>query len=192
MSENGLVVTNRLGIHLYYIPEPRAVDDDSDVIPIWSWLGDASTYRGTLYKTVSLYPGLWLQGEAIGHTLEFDVDGSGCSPVVVNHHITEGRPAFWAGFCPKMQGRKGMGIEVRQRDEIVVNTGMLGKPGITRQLRASLPNLYRGGWNKQDHLRYADLDEVTGRITIVIGRILGERQDTIPYARRLYLTDLPN
>jgi hypothetical protein len=210
VSENSLVVTDRFGIHLYHIPELQAMDDDSHVIPIWSWLGDASKYRSTSYKTTSTYPALWLQGKAIGHTLEFDVDESGCFPVVVNHRITEGQIAYWSECHLKLQGQKGMGSDigergkvpintgvsgpktmgVSQRGEIVVNTGVLGKPDITRQLRAPLPGQYRGYWYQQDEVKYTNLDEVTGRIMVVLGR-RGRRRDSIPYARWLCLADLP-
>ena len=188
MSENGLVVTNRLGIHLYHIPELKAVGDDSHVIPIWSWLGDVSEYRGTLYKTASLYPALWLLRSVTAHTLEFDVDESGCFPVVVNHHITEGQPTFLVRRHVKLQGRKGMGSDVRRGGEIAIDTVMLGTPGIARRLRGPLPGLYHGPWYDQDQVKYMDLDEATGRIVIALGRI-GRRENI--YARWLCLADLP-
>ena len=59
-------------------------------------LGDPSGYRGPLYKTTSPYPGPRLQGEQTAHTLEFNVDQSNI-PVVVNHHITEGRTTYYVG-----------------------------------------------------------------------------------------------
>ena len=190
VSENGLIVNDNLGIHLYHIPEPRAVGNDSNLVPVWSWWGDASEHRGTLYETTSPYPALWLQGTWATHTLEFDVDESGCFPMVVNHHITEGRPGYYAGDRLKLQGRKGMSISIGQGGEIVFNTGVLGKPDITRQLRAKLPILWEGHWFRRDEVKYTDLDEVTGRIMIVIGP--GRRRDIkIPYARRLWLAELP-
>ena len=90
VSENGLIVCDRLGIHLYHIPELGAVDDGFDLAPIWSWSGDASRYRGSHYKTTSPYSpyhALCLQGEKTTHTLEFDVDESGCLPKVVGTPI---------------------------------------------------------------------------------------------------------
>ena len=189
MSENGLIVTDHLGIRLYHIPEPRAVGDDSNLVPVWSWSGDASEHRGTLYETASPYPALWLQGEWTTHTLEFDVDKSGCIPMVVNHQITEGRPAHYVGDRIKLQGRKVMSISIGQAedDEIVINTGVLGKPDITRQLRVQLPGLYESHWYRRDELKYADLDEATGRIMIVLGSIRCSFSD----ARQLLLAELP-
>ena len=186
VSRNGLIVCDFVGIHLYHIPEPRALGNDPDLDPVWSWRGDAE-YRGTIYKTASPYPALWLQGDQVTHTLEFDMDESDF-PVVVNHHITEGQPDYYAGDHLKLQGRKGMSIEVRQGGEIVLNTGVLGKPDITRELRAKLPGRYGGPWRKQDEVKYADLDEVTGRIMIVTGT---KEYNAVPYARRLCLADLP-
>jgi len=190
VSENGLIVNNRLGIHLYHIPEPRTVGNDCDLPPIWSWWRGASGYRSTLYKTASPYHALWLQGGWATHTLEFDVDESGF-PMVVNHHVTEGQPAYYVEDHLKLQGRKGMGFNVEEHGEIVLNTGVLGKPDVTRQLRAQLPGLYDGPRLKRDEVKYTDLDEVTGRIMIVVGPGRGRMSDNIPYARRLCLADLP-
>ena len=191
VSENGLIACDRLGIYLYHIPELGAVDDGFDLVPIWSWSGDASRYCGSHYKTTSPYHALWLQGEKTTHTLGFDVDESGCLPKVANHHITEGQPAYWVGDHLKLQGRKAMGIDVKERGEAVIKTGVLGKPDLTRQLRASLPGLWDSDSHKQDEVKYTDLDEVTGRIMVVIGTIPGRSQENVPYARRLYLADLP-
>jgi len=127
--------------------------------------------------------------------LEFDVDESGCFPVVVNHHRTEGRPAYYVGNHLKLQGRKGMGIDVERRGEVVLYTGVLGEPDMTRRLRAPIPGLNANGG---PCLKYTDLDEVTGRIVIVVGprrmnrmSIRGSNWDDAPYARRLYIGDLP-
>ena len=200
VSEHGLVVTSELGISLYHIPELRAVDNDSWLDPVWDWLGDASECRGTFYKTASPYPALWLQGDRDTHTLEFDVDESGCFPVITNHHRTEGRPAFFVGQHIKLQGRKGMGIDVERRGEVVLNTGVLGKPDITRRLRAPIPGLdiiSRLPFGRVgDIVKYTDLDEVTGRIMIVIeahrrgGRCSRDPSWNGP-PRRLYIGDLP-
>ena len=125
-------MSNSVGIRLYQIPELRAVDDGHGLVPIWSWFGDATEYDGTLYKTASRYPGLWLQGELTTHALEFDVDESGCFPVFVTHRITEGQPAYHGESYLSLQGRKAMGIEVKQHGEIIFDTGVLGKPDLTR------------------------------------------------------------
>jgi len=201
VSAHGLVVTNNLGIWLYHIPELRAAEDDSRLIPVWDWSGDASEYRGTLYSTASPHPALWLQGYQDTHILEFDVDESGCFPVVVNHHRTGGRPAYYVGEYPKLRGRKGMSIDVGRRDEIVlINTGVLGKPDITRRLRAPIRGLYdnNGSWRRQHEVKYTDLDEMTGRIMIAVGpgrmggmSLRGSDWDEAPCARRLYIGDLP-
>ena len=187
-------MSNPHGIRLYHIPEPGTVDDGFILVPVWSWeslLGDPSGYRGTLYKTASTYPALWLQGGRTAHTLEFDVDESGSFPMIVNHRITEGRPAYYVEDCFKLKGRKAMGVDVKERGKIVFKTGVLGKPDLTRQLHASLPGIYDGSWFVQDEVKYADLDEVTGRIMIVIGTVSNQRRDNIPFARRLCLADLP-
>ena len=200
MSEHGLVVTNNLGIWLYHIPEPRAMDDDLTLFPVWDWLGDISEFHGTLYKTASLCPALWLQGDWATHTLEFDVDEFGF-PVVVNHHRAWGRPAHYVGKYIKLQGRKGMGISVERPGEIVLNTGVLGKPGITRRLCAPIPGLNTDPPRRpRDIVKYTDLDEATGRIMIAVGhkshrcRMMSVRVSNgveAPYARRLYIGDLP-
>ena len=188
VSENGFIVSGHLGIHLYYIPELRAVDNGSALVPIWSWLVDTSRYRGTLYKTASPYPALWLQGEWATHILEFDVDKLGCFPVVVNHHVTEGLPAYYVRRSLKLRGRKVIGTVVKQRGETVFKTGVLGKPYLTRELRATLPGRWRA---HQDEVKYTNLDEATGRIVVVIGTVVGRRENNIPYARRLCIADLP-
>ena len=190
VSENGLIVSSKDGIHLYHIPELRAVGDDSNLVPVWSWGGDASRYLGTLNETGFSYPALWLQGSWFTHTLEFDVDESGCFPVVVSHHITEGEPAYHVTRHLKLQGRKAMGV-FAWRGEALFKTGMLGKPDLTRQLRARLPGVYEGPWHGQDEVKYAGLDEVTGRIMVAIGTVSGQRQVDVTYARRLCLADLP-
>ena len=188
VSENGLVVTNHLGIWLYHIPELRTIGENTSLVPVWGRSLNASDCRGTLYKTTSPYPALWLQGKQATHTLEFDADESGY-PVVVNHRITEGRPAFYVGNDLKLQGRKGMGIEIERRGEIVFHTGILGKPN-TRRLRAPIPGLNEGPRFTKDEVKYTDLDEVTGRIMVVVGPVPRRRRD-IPYAQKLYIADLP-
>lgn len=187
ISENCLIMNNCIGIRLYQIPELRAVDDGHGLVPIWSWFGDATEYDGTLYKTASRYPGLWLQGELTTHALEFDVDEFGCFPVFVTHRITEGQPAYHAGYHLSLQGRKMMSIEVKQHGEVIFNTGVLGKPDLTRQLRASLPGLSDDGWRIREVLKYTKLDEVTGRIMIAIGTEF----DQTGASWRLCLADLP-
>ena len=192
VSENGLVASNPLGIHLYHIPELRAMDDGHSLVPVWSWRAssrDPSGYRGTLFKTASPYPALWLQGRQTTHALEFDVDESGCFPVVANHHITEGQPAYYVARHLKLEGRKAMGVDVKEHGEAVFKTGVLGRPGLTRLLHASLPGLFDS--YRRDEVKYVDLDEVTGRIMIVIGTVPGRRSRNTPYARRLCLADLP-
>ena len=192
VSDNGLIMTYPLGIHLYHIPTPGVADDDFDLVPVWSWTaswGVSSGFRGTLYKAAP-HPALWLQGEQATHTLESDVDESNF-PVVVNHHITEGRPAYHVGDHLKLKGRKVMGVDVGQHGETVFRTGVLGKPDLTRQLRAKLPGVYDGPWHEQDEVKYVDPDEATGRTMIVIGTVPGRRQNNIPFARRLCLADLP-
>lgn len=184
-------MSNRLGIRLYHIPKLGIVDDGSYLDQIWSWSGDATVYRGTLYKTASPYPALWLQGGWTTHTLEFDVGESGCFPVVENHQVTEGRPAYYVGRLLKLQGRKGMGTEVRRGGEAVFKTRVLGKPDLTRELRASLPGFWDVDWRELYEVKYTDLDEVTGRIMVVIGNVPGRRGDGIPYAHRLCLADVP-
>jgi len=159
--------------------------------PAWGWEGDVSECRGTLYKTESPYPALWLQGERTTHTLELDVDESGCFPVVVSHRITEGQPAYYEE-CLKLQGRKGMGVDVGLHDEIVFNMGVLGKPDMTRRLYAALPGFNKGILFEQDEVKYVDLDEATGRIMVVVG-LPSDRwgRKDVPYAWQLYLADLP-
>ena len=193
VSENGLIAGDRVGIHLYHIPELGDVDDGSFLAPVWSWFGDASGYHGTTYRTVSPYPALWLQGEQITHTLEFDVDESGCFPIVANHHITLGQPAYYVERYLKLRGQKVMSTEVRQGGEVVFRTGVLGKPDLARELRASLPGRRLRGrrWLEQNGVKYTGLDEVTGRILVVIGTVPDQGADNIPYARRLCLVDLP-
>ena len=176
VSRNGLIVASHVNIYLYHIPGSRAAENYSNLYPVWSWQGekDPSGYRGTIYKTASPYPALWLQGWQVTHTLEFDMDESGF-PTVVNHHITEEQPAYYVGSHLKLQGRKVMSIDTKQGGEIVLNTGVLGKPDITRELRAKLPGLYDGRWYQQDRMKYTDLDEATGRIMIVVGQVPGPR-----------------
>ena len=188
ISENCFVTTDRRGIWLYHIPELEAVDEDTMLVPVWNRLLDASDYGGTLFKTTSPYPALWLQGEHITHTIKFDVDGSGCYPVVVNHHITEGQPAFYVGNALHLQGRKGMSIEIGWPGEFVINTGVLGRPD-TRRLRAPIPGLNDGP--RQDEVKYVNLDEMTGRIMVVVGPKPGRNREAIPYAREFYIADIP-
>ena len=188
------MASTHVGIHLYHIPELGAVDDTPHLDPIWSWWaspGGLSGYYGTFYKTASPYPALWLQGEQTTHTLEFGVDESGCFPVVTNHHITQGQPAYYVERHLKLQGRKAMGTEVKQDGEAVFKTGVLGKPDLARELRASLPGMWDGHRFESDEVKYTDLDEATGRIMVVIGTVPDLRSDSIPYARRLCLADLP-
>ena len=105
-------------------------------------------------------------------------------PVVANHHIIGGKPAYCVEGRFKQQGRKGMSVAAEEHSDIVLNTGVLGKPDITRELRAKSPGDYDGPW---DEVKYMDLDEETGRIVIVIGDLL----EAAPYARWLCLADLP-
>jgi len=44
---------------------------------------------------------------------------------------------------------------------------------------------------RDEEFKYADLDELMGRIMIVVDPALGRRQDDFPHARRLYIADLP-
>jgi len=165
------------------------VDEDTKLVPVWSRLLDASEFHGTFYKKASPYPALWLQGKQTTHTIEFDVDESGRYPVVVNHHITEGRPAFYLGNTLKLQGQKGMSVETGLQGEIVINTGVLGKPD-TRRLRAPIPGLNDGPWRGRSEVKYTNLDEITGRIMVVVGTEPGRRSYVTPYARQLYIADI--
>ena len=186
ISENCFVVTSVFGIWLYHIPEFRSVGEDTMLVPVWNLLVDASDYRGTLYKTASPYPALWLQGEQNSCTLEFDVDESGCYPVVANYKFVVSPPDFYMGTIFKLQGRKGMSIEAGLRGEIAFNTEVLGKTD-TRRLRAQIPGLNDEPRITRDEVKYVDLDEETGRIMVVVGPVQGN----IPYARQLYIADLP-
>ena len=190
VSESGLTASNRLGIYLYHIPELGAVGDDDLVAisPQWSWSGDGSG-SSTICKTVSPHPALWIQGKLTTHTLEFDMDESGCFPMVANHQVTEGRPAYHADFYLKLQGGKGVAIGFGLHEEIAINTAVFGKPDSTRRLRAEIPGLD----DRREEMKYVDLDEVTGRIVIVVGSVPRCRRggNRIPYAKRLYLADIP-
>ena len=175
-------------MRVYHIPELGAADEDTKLVPVWSRKFDLLDCQGTLYKTASPYPGLWLQGKQSTHMVEFDVDESGRYPVVVNHHITEGQPAFHMGDTIKLQGRKGISTETGRQDEIVINTGVVGKPD-TRRLRVSIPGLNEGPRLRQDIMKYTDLDEMTGRIMIVVGH--GGTRWNMAYTDRFYIVDLP-
>jgi len=197
VSEKGLIASSHAGIYLYHIPELGDVGDDVVTIsPQWSWDGYISGCS-TICKTVSLHPAFWIQGRIATHTLEFDMDGSGCFPIVANHQITEGQPAYHVGSHLKLQGRKGIVVSfgVGGYKEIVINTVVFGRPGITRRLRAELPGVDVNYRRRRLEVKYAGLDEVTGRIMIVVGtvpcHIRGVSTSTIPYARRLYLADIP-
>ena len=195
VSENGLIIINRFGIHLYHIPEPGTADDDSDLIPVWSWEGDTSNERGTLYETGSPYPALCLQGYRTTHTLEFDVDESraGSFPMVVNHHIAEERPDYFMPHHLKLKGRKAMGV-LATHSKVVFKTGGLGRSDLARRLDARLPGFYEySQLGQYSEVKYVDLDEATGRIMVVIGAAVDgdSGDDFTPYARRLCLADLP-
>jgi len=190
ISENCLAVANHCEIWLYHIPELRAIGEGTMLVPTWSQSLNVSDCRGTLYKTTSPYPALWLQGKQATETFEFGVDESGCYPVVANHHITEGQPAFYVGNHLKLQGRKGISVETERRDEIVFNTGVLGKPD-TRRLRAPMPGLNECPRPAQGEVKYTDLDEVTGRIMVVVGPVPDQWWDEVPCVRRGYIADLP-
>ena len=71
------------------------------------------------------------------------------------------------------------------------STGVLGKPG-TRRLRAPVLglNISMTALGSR-RMKYTDLDEVTGRIMVVVGLVSGRRQDNIPYARQSSIADLP-
>ena len=191
VSENCLVISDSIGIWLYHIPELRTIGEDLRLFPAWGRTLHGSSYRvGTLYKTASPYPAIWLLGEEATHTLEFDVDESGCYPVIVDHQIIWGRPDFKVGDDIELRGRKGMGIETRRRDEIVFNTGILGESD-TRRLRAPIPGLNTGPRPKQDKAWHTDLDEVTGRTMALVGPVPGRRQDDTPRVWRLYIAEIP-
>lgn len=196
VSENGLVVTNRSRIYLFHIPGLKVTGNDSRLFPIWSWKGDVAGCHGALYKTTSPYPTLWLQGEQATHTLEFSVDESGCFPVVVNHRIVEGTPAYHVGANVILKSRKVMGVDIEDDGEIVFTTGVQGKPDFTRELRARLPGLSGTCPSQavQDEMRHADFDEATGRIMFAAGAVAASRDwgtDRVPYGQRLCLADLP-
>ena len=193
VSESGLIASNQLGIYLYHIPELGAVGEDGPVTisPQWSWSGDASGCS-TICKTVSPCPALWIQGEMATHTLEFDVDGSGGFPVVADHQITEGRPAYNVGFYLRLRGRKGVAVGHGLYKEFAIDTAVFGEPDITRRLRAEIPGL-DGRHHRRDEVKYMDLDEVTGRIMIVVGPVprCYRKPGRTFYAQRLYFADVP-
>ena len=184
MSEHGLVVANRSGIFLYHVPE---LGSDFTLHPVWEWAGNASYLRGTYYKAASPFPALWLQGGLFTHTLEFGEDESGF-PVVTKHDFTGGRPTFRSAEHIKLRGRRGMSIEQPLQGQIVIKTGVLEKPVAMRRLNVSLPGLTDcpqwGGF------MFADLDELTGRIMIIVGPPISRRFDNILCARQLYVVDL--
>ena len=188
ISENCFVATDSCrGVWLYHIPELEAADEDTRLVPVWNLPSDVSGCCGTLYKTASLYPVLWLQGKQTTHTIEFDVDG--CYPVVVNHRITEGKPVFHVGNIFKLQGRKGMNIKTGLRSRVEINTGVVGKPD-TRRLCGAIPGLNHGPRFRQDQVKYTDLDEMMGRIMVVVGHE-DIREEWITNAKKLYIADLP-
>ena len=193
VSESGLIASNQHGIHLYHISELGVVGDDDrgTIFPRWSGFGDASGYS-TICKTVSPHPALWIQGKLATHVLELDLGESGCFPVVANHQITEGRPAYHVGFYLRLQGRKGMAIGLGLHNEIAINTAVFGKPDSTRRLRAEIPGL-NDPHRRRREVKYMDLDEVTGRIMIVVGPVprCQRGESKTPYAQQLYLADIP-
>ena len=46
-------------------------------------------------------------------------------PVVVNHHITEGRTTYYVGDRLNLGGRRVMGVDVKQRGEIAFKMRVL-------------------------------------------------------------------
>lgn len=170
------MVTNQCGILLYRIPILRVVGHGPGIDLKCFWSGNASNLPGTLHKTASPHPALWLQGRGTTHTLEFDVDGSGFFPAVVNHSITGGRPAFYSAEYIKLNGWKDMSIESHLGGEIVFHTGTLENPNLMSRLRVSISDLNSSLlW---DEFKYANLDELTGGTMIVVGPTICRRRGT--------------
>ena len=82
-----------------------------------------------------------------------------------------------------------MGIVDRLKEAIFFHTGILEDPSCRRPIRIQIPGLNAGSWRGE--FKYMDLDELTGRVMVVVGPPTGRTQDIIPYAERLYIADLP-
>ena len=184
ISENSVVVCQPDGIRLYHIPELESVEDSSTLFPVWSWSGEFSQSDGSLYDMGPQHPKLYIQGSLTTHKLDLGLDKSGFM-VVLKHDTTGGPPAYWLpgwGRNLVLKGRKGVCHYRTDGGKVIAfNTLLLGREDTTGVFRICANERELVGDRTQ-----VDLDEVTGRLLVVIGVARGHVR---PYTRRLWLAD---
>ena len=192
VSENAVVICDPKGIHLYYIPDLNSAGNFPTLKPVWEWQGESMSFHNSVCVMSSNRPMLYLQEESTTHIIIFRMDASGRDPIVAEHRISEGVPAYLASIEGEndhrfmLKGRKGFrynfGEGVPEFD-----TFLLGIEELASGFGAELELPGDGIWDDQE-VRLVDFDERTGRILIGTNRY-GEYNES--EAVRIYLADLP-
>jgi hypothetical protein len=186
VSENAVVICDIEGIRLYHIPDLSSGEGPSTLNSVWEWLGESKWLCGSVDVTSSQHPMLYLQGTLGTHTITFRMNASGRDPVVTEHRISGGLPAYIASLEGEggrrfvMKGRKGLGYPG-------FNTCLLGREELAGGFSVDVELPEDSIWNEHE-VTLADFDERTGRILIGTNRYGAVNEDQ---AIRIYLADLP-
>ena len=186
ISENGVVICDKGGIHLYHIPELSTVK--TTLSPVWEWLKESEWLYGSVCTTSSRpHPMLYFQERVGSHTITFNMDSSGRDPIVAEHRVSNEIPAHLVRgnhhlFVMNLKGRKGLSYKIDEESTYPkFNTWLLGSGGLAGGFYAKL----RRPEEQEHEIRLADFDERTGRILIGTNRYAEDQ------TMRIYLGDLP-
>ena len=191
VSENAVVICDSEGIHLYHIPELGSAESYSTLKPVWEWRGKSEWFREIVPVTSPQHPMLYLQEASATHIIVFRIDASGRDPIVAEHRISGGLPAYLASLEEGdhqlvVKGRKGLRYKIRDGSP-EFDTFLVGVEKSVSGLSAVLELSDDGIWDDQE-VRLVDFDERTGRILIGTNRY---GVYNLHEAIRIYLGDLP-
>ena len=193
VSENVVVMCDPKGIHSYHIPELSSAGSLT-LEPAWEWEEEAAWSGGSLYTASPQCTVLYLQELSATHTLVFRTDTPGGDPMIAEHRISEGPPAYLGHleledhYQLVVKGRKGLYWRDPQGG-LVLNTCLVGTEELPGQFDVEVGLSDGDIWG--DHIiELVDFDERTGRIAI--GTIWYEDSNNDrSEATCIYLADLP-
>ena len=196
VSENAVVICDEDRIYLYHIPELNSAEHSSTLSPVWECPGEPKWLCGSVHKTPSHHPVLYLQSSSGTHTITFRMDACGRDPVVVRHHITGKLPAHLTCLEEEkaeddrfvMKGRKGLYYNVEGDSSPNFSTCLVGREELAGGFHADVDPLSCVDPMDEHEVRLADFDERTGRILIGTGPYFAYEKDK---GIRIYLADLP-
>jgi len=188
-----VVLCDPSGVYGYEIPELESERNDAFLSYDYVSSDPGCWFRGSLCDSDSPNPTLYFHGPEFMGRVEFELDKPGRFVVVANY-ATEKNKYYGddrrGGSDDRvtLKGRKVLSYEDQPKYSsfITLKTALLGGGNASRKLRTRIATIYR---RKLVHVRQVELDERTGRILIAADYPTTE--EVRPFARRIYLADLP-